>query len=44
VLVLADDEREKVKLALVETVLLDCSDMRDTDRWRFSASKEAFLV
>jgi len=44
VLVLADDEREKVMLAFVDTVLLDCSDMRDTDRWRFSASNDAFLV
>jgi hypothetical protein len=38
VLVLADDEREKVMLALVDTVLVDCSDMRETDRWRFRAS------
>jgi predicted aminopeptidase len=44
VLVLADDEREKVKLALVDTVRLDCSDMRDTERWRFSASYDAFFV
>lgn len=44
VLVLADDEREKVKLALVDTVRFDCSDMRDADRCRFSASYDAFLV
>ena len=44
-MVLADDEREeKLKLAFVETVLVDCSDMRETERWRLRASKEAFLV
>lgn len=32
VLVLADDEREKLELALVDTVLLDCSDRREVDR------------
>jgi hypothetical protein len=42
--VLADDDREKVMLALVDTVLVDCSDSRDTDRWRCKASYDAFLV
>lgn len=32
VLVLADEDREKVKLAFVETVRLDCSERRDTER------------
>lgn len=44
VLLLADDEREKLKLALVERVRADCSELRDTERWRFRASRDAFLV
>lgn len=44
VLVLADDEREKVRLALVDTVRLDCSDKREADRWRFSDSYVPLLV
>lgn len=44
VLVLADDERDIEKLALVDTVRVDRSDMRETERLRFSASYDAFLV
>jgi hypothetical protein len=32
VLLLADDEREKLKLAFVDKVRADCSELRDTDR------------
>jgi hypothetical protein len=44
VLVLADEEREKLKLAFVERVRADCSELRETERCRFRASREAFLV
>jgi hypothetical protein len=39
-LVLLEDEREKLKLALLDTVRLDCSDRRELDRerLRFRAS------
>lgn len=32
VLLLADEEREKLKLAFVDKVRADCSELRDTDR------------
>jgi hypothetical protein len=32
VLLLADEEREKLKLALVDRVRADCSELRDTER------------
>lgn len=44
VLVLVDEEREKLELALVETVRLDCSDKREVDLWRFRDSYVAFFV
>lgn len=34
VLVLEEEEREKVRLALVETVRWDCADMPEAERWR----------
>jgi hypothetical protein len=36
--VLADDDREKLKLPLLERVCCDCSDMRELDRWRTKPS------
>jgi hypothetical protein len=43
-LVEVDDDREKVKLALVETDCSESLDMCEIDRWRARASIEFCLV